>query len=423
MFSKLSPVICLIVIVFLSSISACKKTDLGQPEAKRVFISNMVQLYSGINDPSNEGSTLVLAPGTYRLNPEFPNAGRLELQHNMSLIGQPGNASAVVIDVSGLPATSYVVPPTPTNPSELRTGPIRIGNGNNAIEWITFTNDPSNILRSMIQTDIVAKQNASDPALLAQVRIAHTIIKNSSIGLNIINRDAASDGRVLEAEVENNEILENTLPLFGSGVQIQNSQGVSGALIKVKLKGNYIHGNMQGLNLFNSSAGGNNRIIARSISDRLEDNGLGLLLTSGLNVGGAARVTGNSINFEAEGTSIRNNGSLPAPLNNNSALNNYIAGGVFINGGNVGKLGNSRGVPGTVISNTVVAVLKDCRIEDNLGTSQINVFGAYSSLSPVPAGSNNSAVLTLIGVSKKATVNAVASFPVEPAGTNTVTVK
>ncbi|MGI8582384.1 MAG: hypothetical protein ACR2KX_09310, partial [Chitinophagaceae bacterium] len=254
--------------------------------------------------------------------------------------------------------------------------------------------------------------------------IAHTIIKNSSNGLNIINRDGASDGRVLEAEIENNEILENTQPLFGSGVQIQNSQGVSGALIKVKLRENYIHGNMQGLNLFNSSSGGNNRIIGRSISDRLEDNGLGLVLTSGLNtVGGAARVTGNSINFEADGTSIRNNGGLPAPLTNNIALNNYIVGGVFINGGNVGKVGNTRGVPGTVISNTVVAVLKDCRIEDNLGTSQINVFGAYSSLSPVPAGSNNSAVLTLIGVSKKATVNAVASFPVEPAGTNTVTVQ
>ncbi|MEJ7823239.1 MAG: hypothetical protein WKF85_13015 [Chitinophagaceae bacterium] len=424
MYSKLSHIICLIVIVCLFSISSCKKTDLVEPEAKKVFISNLIQLYAGINDPTNEGSTLVLAPGTYRLNPDFPNAGRLELRHNMSLIGQSGNASAVVIDVSGLPGTSYVVAPTPTYPLELRTAPIRIGNGYNAIEWITFTNDPSNIIRAMIMTDIVAKQNASDPAPLAQVRIAHTIIKNSSIGLNILNRDAVSDGRVLEAEIENNEILENTQPQFGSGVQIQNSQGVIGALIKVNLRGNYIHGNMQGLNLFNTSSGGNNRIIGRSISDRLEDNGLGLLLTAGLNVaGGAERVTGNSINFEADGTSIRNNGNLPAPLTNSFALNNYIVGGVFINGGNVGKIGNSRGVPGTVGSNTVEAVLKDCRIENNLGSSQINVFGAYSNLTPIPAGSYNNALLTLIGISKNASVNAVTSFPFEPAVTNTVTVK
>jgi len=424
MFSKLPHIICLIVIVCLFSISSCKKTDLAQPEAKKVFISNMIQLYAGINDPLNEGSTLVLAPGTYRLNPDFPNAGRIELKHNMSLIGQEGNASAVIIDVSGLPSASYVVPPTPTFPMELRTGPIRIGNGYNALEWITFTNDRSNILRSMIQTDIVAKQNASDPAPLAQVRIANTIIKNSSIGLNIINRDGASDGRVLEAEIENNEILDNTLFPFGSGVQVQNSQGVSGGLIKVNLKGNYIHGNLQGLNVFNSSSGGNNRIIGRSKSDRLEDNGVGLILTAGLNVGSPEKVTGNLINFEAEGTSIRNNGRLTAPLNINFALHNYIAGGVFINGGIVGKLGNSAGVPGTVGSNTVEAVLKDSRIEDNLGTSQINIFGAYSILSsPLPAGTHNNAVLTLIGISKKATVNAVTSFPVEPVGTNTVTVK
>jgi hypothetical protein len=337
----------------------------------------------------------------------------------MSLIGQSGDAKAVVIDVSGLPAGSYVIPPTASYPFELRTGPIRIGNGKNAIEWITFTNDPSNIIRATIITDIVAKKNASDPAPLAQVRIANTIIKNSSIGINILNRDGASDGRILEADIENNEILENTLPQFGSGVQIQNSQGVSRGLIKVNLKGNYIHGNRQGLNLFNSTTGANNRIIGRSISDRLEANGLGLLLTAGLNsVGGTTKVTGNSIDFEADGTSISNNGGLPA------ALNNYIAGGVFINGGNVGKLAPGTGAVGTVNSNTVEAVLKNCRIENNLGSSQIHVFGAYSTLpSPLPAGSNNNALLTLIGISKNASVNAVASFPVETSGTNTVSIK
>jgi hypothetical protein len=422
MLSRLSHVIFLFFIVFLFSISGCRKNDLASnngQEAKRVYISNIDQLYSSINDSSNKGSTMVLAPGTYQLNPNHPNGGRLEMQHNMSLVGQAGNAGAVIIDVTGLPAASYVIPPTTTYPTQLRTGPIRIGNGYNVIEWITFTNDPTNIIRSMIQTDIVAKQNASDVAPLAKVRIAHTIIKNSSIGLNILNRDGASDGRVLEAEVEDNEILENTQPQFGSGVQIQNSQGVTGALIKVILKGNYIHGNRQGLNLFNSSSKGNNRIIARSSSDRLEDNGLGLILTSGLNsVEGSANVTSNSIDFEADAMSIRNNTGLPVPLSN------YIAGGIFIAGGNVGKLAPSTGVPGTLISNTVKAVFKDCQIENNTGSSQINVFGAYSSLpSLVPAGSNNSAILTLTGVSKKATVNAVASFPVETAGTNTVSVQ
>jgi len=62
----------------------------------------------------------------------------------------------------------------------------------------------------------------------------------------------------------------------------------------------------------------------------------------------------------------------------------------------------------------VESVFKGCRIEDNLGNYQINVFGAYSSLpSLLPAGSNNSAVLTLQGASKKATVKAVPGFPAE----------
>lgn len=420
-FQRSSTIIKLIVVVFIISISSCRKTDLEGNEqvAKKIQISNIDQLYSSINDSTNVGSTLVLAPGTYRLSPNYPNAGRLELKHNMSLMGQQGNAGAVIIDVSGLPAESYVIAPTLTYPSQLRTGPIRIGNGYNVIEWITFTNDPANILRSMILTDIVAKKNASDAAPLAKVRIANTIIKNSSIGLNILNRDGASDGRVLEAEIEKNEILESTQPLFGSAVQIQNSQGVSGGLIKVNLKGNYLHGNRQGLNLFNSSSRGNNRIIGRSTSDRLEDNGLGLLLTSALNsVEGAAKVIANSIDFEANGTTIRNNMGVPAPLSN------YLPGGIFIAGGNVGKLAPSTGNPGTLFNNTVNAIFKDCLIENNLGSSQINIFGSYSSLtSLVPAGSNNSAFLTLLGISNTVTVNAVPSFPVEPAGTNTVIVQ
>ncbi|MDQ3279505.1 MAG: hypothetical protein M3Q06_14355 [Bacteroidota bacterium] len=145
---------------------------------------------------------------------------------------------------------------------------------------------------------------------------------------------------------------------------------------------------------------------------------MGLDLSAGLNtVGGASIVSGNSIYFEAEATSIRNNRGTPAPLNN------FIAGGVFIAGANVGSLAGSTGNPGTVNSNKVEAVFKGCRIEGNIGSNQINVFGAYSSLpSPLPAGANNSVVLTLLGVSKRATVNAVPSYPVEPAKTNTVAV-
>ena len=410
-------------IVFTLFTYSCRKTDWeSYPEkhefskrGKRVNVSNLEGLYAAVNNPENVGSTIVLAPGTYALHPGFPNNGRIELGQDMLLVGKPGDASAVVIDVTGLPASAYVVPPTASYPVQLRTGPIRIGNGYNAIEWLTIKNDPQNIIRSMIQTDIVAKQNPTDPAPPVQVRIAHTIIKGSSIGINIINRDAVSNGRIVEAEIENNEILENNIPQFGSGVQVQNSQALTGALIKVTLRGNYIHHNKNGLNILNSSSE-NNRIIAKSIGDRLEENGVGLSLSAGLNtVGGAAK--GNSIHFEAAATVIRNNRGVPVPIPN------FLPGGVFIAGANVGSMSGSTGAPETINNNQLEAVFKGCRIEDNIGDNQINAFGAYSNLaSPLPAGYHNNVVITLLGISKKATVNAVASFPAEPAGTNAITV-
>jgi hypothetical protein len=411
-----------LVLVALLTFS-CSKTDweiitdkYKSPKSiKRINVSNLEGLYAAVNNPANVGSTIVLAPGTYSLNPNYPNSGRLELAHDMSLVGQPGNPNAVVIDVTALPASAYVVPPTATYPVQLRTGPIRIGSGYNAIEWVTFKNDPQNNIRSMIQTDIVAKQNAADPAPPVQVRIAHTIVKGSSIGINIINRDAVSNGRIVEAEIENNEILDNNIPQFGSGIQIQNSQALTGAVIKVVLKGNYIHGNKNGLNLLNSSSE-NNRIIAKSIGDRLEENGVGVSLSAGLNtVGGDAK--GNSIHFEAEGTVIQNNLGVPVPIPN------FIPGGVFIAAANVGSMSGSSGLSGTVNNNKLEAIFKGCRIENNAGNSQINAFGAYSNLpSTLPAGSNNSTVLVLQGSSKNVTVNAIPSFPAEPQGTNTVTI-
>ena len=50
------------------------------------------ELYAAVNDPGNEGSQVVIAPGTYVLSGNYPNGGRLELQAGMGLQGQPGQA-------------------------------------------------------------------------------------------------------------------------------------------------------------------------------------------------------------------------------------------------------------------------------------------------------------------------------------------
>jgi hypothetical protein len=90
--------------------------------------------------PPIAGAVVVLAPGTYTLSANgrmgaHPNGGRLELQPDMSLFGVAGDRSAVVIDTSGLSAASL-------NVSFGRTGPIRVGRGSNAVEWLTVLGNP-----------------------------------------------------------------------------------------------------------------------------------------------------------------------------------------------------------------------------------------------------------------------------------------
>ncbi|HUQ80051.1 MAG TPA: hypothetical protein VM076_02870, partial [Gemmatimonadaceae bacterium] len=71
-----------------------------------VHVADVEQLYAAVNDPANVGATLLLAPGTYVLSLKNaaggarPNAGRLELQKDMSVIGVAGDRGAVVIDAA-----------------------------------------------------------------------------------------------------------------------------------------------------------------------------------------------------------------------------------------------------------------------------------------------------------------------------------
>src|SRR5215204_6866182 len=61
--------------------------------ASDLIVADVEQLYAAVNDPSKEGAAITLAPGTYVLSATNasgaarPNAGRLELQRDMSLYG------------------------------------------------------------------------------------------------------------------------------------------------------------------------------------------------------------------------------------------------------------------------------------------------------------------------------------------------
>ena len=84
-----------------------------------VRVRDANELYDALNNTAYIGATVLLAAGNYALDPTRPNNGRLELQADMSLMGEGGDPTKVVIDASALPASSYL------RPDGQQTGAIR----------------------------------------------------------------------------------------------------------------------------------------------------------------------------------------------------------------------------------------------------------------------------------------------------------
>ena len=410
----------ILIILMILIFTACEKTGFdpiselnsegidprSNGQSNKVYVSNVSELYAAVNDPENIGSTIVLLPGTYMLSADYPKGGLLELQHDMSLKGQPGHPELAIIDASNLPLASFFMPAEPPlNPFSYRKGVIRSGNGYNSIQWLTLQNDPGHDIRAFIQTDLVAEGEA-------KLRVTNSIISGSSIGISIGNWRTYHNNRTLEAEIENNEIFGCGFS-FGAAQQIHNTFNVQGASIKVISRGNYLHGNKLGFNVINADnspdvPNGNNSIYLRSTADRIENNGVGINLQGGL-----AGSSNNSILFKAYDDVIRNNMNVPAPFPH------IIPGGVYIAAGS----GRAIDLPGTINDNYVEAHFHDCIIEDNVGDFQMNAFGGrtiYPSSNPV--GTFNSTKVYLYGSNADLPVNAINSIPAEPAGTNTIQV-
>jgi hypothetical protein len=368
-------------------------------ESKKIYVSDLSQLYTVINDADNVGTTIVLAAGTYLLNPGYPNAGRLELLENMQLQGQPGHPELVIIDASALPGTSFV--PANNFPAP-RTGAIRMGRGTNSIEWLTVKGNASMQAFSVIDTDLMWTG-------VSRISVSHCVVKGGRNGIDVRNIGIASIGRVLEAELTDNELLEN-LVQQGVGILIQNANGASGAIVRAILNGNYVHGNKVGLRSFNVAGGisttNSGSISIKSNADRFEENGLGTILAAAISEGSTATANGNSVAFEAQGTTIKNSTGAMPPENFNPSC------GIF-------AIGGFRFSTGETSNNRLDMNLWGCTISGNQGDADIYAYGAISQIAG-PAGTNNTVQIQLNGVSKKATDISTASSPIEPAGTNVV---
>lgn len=235
-------------------------------------------------------AAIILAPGTYIFSTKGangvarPNAGRLELQPDMSLSGVSGDRSAVVIDMSLLPVSSF-------NFSLGRTGGLRLGRGSNGVEWLTIVGNPN--ATASVETDL-ADTHA------AYVTVAHVIAHESARGVDVRNIGSGMSGRSIAARIEDSEF-------FGGleGVRVVNTNGVIGGQIDATMSGIRSHDNGFGCVVENNRSSSGS-IHVRSSGSRFEHNSLGCLIGGGL-VAGSGVANSNSTVFEAYGTAFVDN--------------------------------------------------------------------------------------------------------------------
>lgn len=365
--------------------------------APALHVADVEQLYAAVNDIANEGAAIILAPGTYVLSATTaagvgrPNGGRLELQRDMSLYGVTDHRSAVVIDASSLPTSSFSVPFG-------RTAPIRIGRGRNAIEWLTVRGNPE--AAAGIATELPGTPTT-------RVRVAHVVSGGSSRGVDVRNVGAASGaGRRIDAEIVDSELLGPSRVVgMSEGIRVANFVGADGAVIVATLSGNQVHGFQLGCIVANNRS--SHAIVeVRSSGDRFFANELGCQIAGGLSQALTGIASSNSTIFEARGSQFTDNTAALGGLGSGGIR---VVGGLSVTGVNVTS------------SNRVTVALWGSKVADNLGVDFEAVGARQDALSGL-AGTNNRVTIELHGVSKQIDVLATPSVPVDPAGTNTVSV-
>lgn len=380
--------------VMTASTSARADVVLGVA-ATVLSVADVEQLYAAVNDPANEGAAITLAPGTYVLSVNDAagiarsNGGRLELQRDMSLYGVTGDRSAVVIDATGLPASSFNVPFG-------RTSPVRIGRGSNTIEWLTVQGNPA-------AAGGIATELPGTPS--TWIRVAHVISGGSSRGVDVRNVGAANAGRRIDAEIVDNEFFGPTQVIgMSEGIRVVNFVGANGGVIVATLSGNRIHGFQLGCIVANNQSS-NALVQVRSSGDRFFANALACVIGGGLSTTTAVANSNTTI-FEAHGSQF---------VDNTAPIAGVDPGGILVLGGRATIQAN------LTSSNTVSVALWGSKVSGNLGVN-FEAFGALEDALLGLAGTNNHVTIALHGVSKQIDVSATASLPVDPTGTNTVTV-
>jgi hypothetical protein len=413
-------------------------------EGATVFVSTVDQLYDAVNDETNAGAAIVLAPGVYVLSATYvneygqtisrPHGGRLELQADMSLSGvcAPTDSScsrdraAVVIDANRfdqfgkrlLGSPSFAFKPN------FRTGIINTGRGNNTIEWLTIAGNP--LAAASISTDLLQK-DASDSPLPTSIRVAHVVARDSARGVDIRNVMPDTKGRRIVAEIEDSDFSWGI-----EGIRFANFAGADYGEITAVMRGNRSHANRNGC-IFENNRSSNANIAVRSDGDLFDDNGLGCLIGGGLANPTTGSANFNTTKFDVHQSRFTNNTRTEFNPETGGPLFSD-KGGVVVTGGEL--LGaSSPSYQYSASGNAVIVRLWDCEIAGNYSVEMrdgvpiehfdFEAFGARSDVMPssdVPAGTDNHALIQLRGTTAAVDVVEHDSVPEDPNGTNTVNV-
>jgi hypothetical protein len=389
----------LVIVTFLSAESLSASGTAGESlnapacdsSGTTYEVNDIDGLYAAVNLSDYQANPwpIFVRPGTYVLSANDPagnpraNRGRLELQPGMALCGTVGDRTAAVIDASGLPASSYggAVP---------NTGAIRLGNGDNSLEWLTVRNAIAG------GAGIIVHLNGSG---VTNVRIAHVASTGSQRGVDIRNLGSSPDGNIINADLMDNDLHGNRIST-AQGMRIINTQGSSTSAVNVKLRRNRFYDNAQGLVVENLGGTTLGKIIVNSNHDRFYENGGGAFI-------GAAfgPANNNTVMFTA----------VDSVFENNNGPTNLARGGLTVAGAaNVNA-------PASGSNNTAEVVLRNCSFANNQ-VADLAAYGAASIPSTLGlSATNNSAIVSLYNTQVPNLVSAN-SNPAFPEGMNFVTI-
>ena len=377
-----------LLVVLVSSIPA------SAVAAPPIVVRNAAELQAAVANPANAGNRIVLEGGLYELTASDSAPGRLELQTDMTLEGKPGDPTAVIIDASKLPASSFL-------DGMLTTGALRMGRGNNALRWLTLRNAPA-AASAFVETDLPP----SVPDDETSITVEHCIVHGNQRGVDFRLAGPSHNGRTLRGTFTDTVFSENTFG-GGQGLRVVHVQGVTGATLVASLARNSYQGNLVGLLVASNNSSGN-VIEVESSNNEHSGNAVGAIIAAGIaSSGGGAHADDNQLTFASRNDAFDgNDGSAPILADSGSGLAVLGADSATATGA------------GRASRNSTHLDLRNAGFSDNR-VRAVAAFGARGSPGLV-TGTQNEAVIVLLGSTQELDIDGHDSVPAEP--TNHLTI-